>query len=996
LLAIGEVCALKEAVFRLLFICLLSSLFLVRATGQGVPAAPPGGQTQKDAAAPAAVIEPAPDFSKAFALLRALGMPSVKEALPRRGERDFAFGGDNGAFEMLSSYLWEKPGRDGGKMVVVGQTVEVPAVNKAADEEEMDPRTMQMQMMMAMAGGSGASQHASEVLSILATPIEVNRLRNGTPDLDLAKKLQGQLGLFDNDAFSEWSLGRTVGVLARALLFAAQLDERGHHEVANGLARSVLTTPAGAEIVLSHAVTMVAEAAYAGAFHRYCLSGDKEAWKTDLEGILSKFSRGYANAIAVRLALADVTNTLEPKPLANPDAEALAKVWRTKELDELALQRLANALNILSGGRNSMMSYDADGEEARKPPMPWLLDPDLSKATDPLGQLLAKGFEALPILMALAADTSATPTSVMNLRVQTGYSYYSSGGSGADEKALEHYRKTMPRPATVGEIATVLLNSALTGLDEREPSPPPERAVELTAAWLESLPARTPAALADHYFESGNPVQKSAMLRIFLSDSEPARVQKAEEYLLSARPRSESLDLVREYLTSRGVAAADFLARYRKAVEEEMEGADKEFFYREWSAYESSAARARKKVEGMLKTFDALVKGVDVDTLFRQVAENEDEEETGQSLRMLQAELKKLKPSEAVARWLAAVVRTEDALQRGRLLGYARHILRPSPMTDPEKEHWKTLLEDNRDAYPEEDRGGGIYGKNGPSVAWLAAGAWTNLNSPEMNDDNERMYRLYHVLGGEGLQQTLLVRAKAAVAGETIPPWPDEEKLTEPEREAMVAKLNALPGGEVAPAIEALGYKEKFSLYALEEPIEAFRKASWFVGEVELEEGSEKAFAFTREWKGQMLKAAMIEQLIAEMRKEEGAGFEWYIGMGGSLPGIRVQSGEAENRINPGLELKKPALLAMLVIMPSGGNGSDGPMRLQAMFLDETDEAALEEEEQKKLAEAVAKFNETLAKALEHDPKQQLQIQISLYRLSPGKPEDDDSSLPGL
>lgn len=977
---------------RLLSVFLLSSALVVQVIGQEDAvepsvdgAKPPAGEAAKPG-------EPAPDFSKGFAQLRSLGMPSVKDALPRKSEdfdRGDPFGRGRASFEMLSSYLWEKPGRDGGRVVVVGQTVEVPAVNRAADGGGEDAASMMQRrmMMMAMMGESGTSRHASEVLGILSSPIEVNRLRNGIPDLEVAKKLEAGLASMEKDSFESYQIDSTAGGLARVLLFAAQLDERGHHEAANRLARLALTTPIGAEPVISGAITMLGEAAYATAFHRFSENGDKQAWKTDLEGILSKFSRGYANAIAVRLALADVTSSLEPKPLAHPEAEVLAKEWRSKKLDNAALKRLQDSLAIVGGGRNSRMSFmmGEDGEE-EKPVTPWLLDSDLAKAEDPVGKLLAKGLEAIPILTALAADASATPTSTMFLLSGSGgYSSYSMSRSSEDEKALGYYRSGMPRPATVGEIATVLLASLLTGSPEQEGLPRPEEIGALVTAWLESLPERSPKALADHYFEMGNASQQAAMLRIFVANPDPTRLQKVEEFLLGSRPRENSIGLVREYLTSRGTVGADFLARYRKAVDEEMESATKDYFSRDWSVYEDSMPKAKKRVEGMLKMLDALVKGVEVEPLLRQMAESEDYEVLRETAGLLKPALDKLKPEEAVARWLTVLVEQKDPLTRGRLLGYANQLLRPSPMTESEKPAWKTLLEDERAAIGEEARERGYFGDSIPTVAQVAAGVWNNFNELEVENDQERQYRMFLVLGYEGLAKISLQRAKAAIAGETIPPWPDEEKLNPTETEALLAKLNAMPGGEVVPAIRALGLKERFTLASIEEPIEAYKKASWHVCELELHEESAKDFAFVKSWDGQLLTAAMVEQLIAGMKKSKMVGFDWLVGGSRSLPGLRVASNEASNQMDLGMELKMPAVVASLMAMPAEAKDSSEPIRLQAVFFDEKDLAALEADKRKGAEESLKKFNEGLAKALAHDPKRQLQVYLQFYQIIPGQ-----------
>jgi hypothetical protein len=549
----------------------------------------------------------------------------------------------------------------------------------------------------------------------------------------------------------------------------------------------------------------------------------------------------------------------------------------------------------------------------------------------------------------------------------------------------------MPRPATVGEIATVFLASMLTGLREQEGTPRPDQVGDLVAAWLDSLPERTPQAMADHYFEVGNALQKASMLRLFVANPDPTRLKKVEEFLLAARPRENSFELVREYLTTQGPAGADFLASYRKAVAEELESASKDYFSRDWSVYEESMPKAKKRVEGILKRLDALVKGVEVEPLLKQLAEAEDYDVVRETAGLLKPALDKLKPEDAVARWLAVMLELKDPLQRGKLLGYAGHLLRPSPMAETEREGWKALFEDEREAYPEDQRGRRFHDGQKATVAHVAAGVWNELNSPELGGDEGRQYRMFQVLGYEGLMKIMLARAKAAIAGEPIPPWPDEEKLTEPEMEALVARLNALAGGEVAPTIRALGTKERFALSALEAPIEAYKKASWHVCELELHQESEKDFAFVKTWDNQLLTAAMVEQLIAGMKKTGPGGLDWMVGNSRSLPGLRVASIEAGDQMNHGIDLKNPAVLVSLNAMPAGGNDESRPIRLRALFLDESDLASLDAAKKQEAEEAGKKMNEALAKVLQHEPKHPLQIYIEFNQIIPGKPGPEDT-----
>ncbi len=960
-------------------ILLSCSLLLVHAVGQveSTPAAAP------ESAAPAEPAKPAPDFSRAFGLLRSLGLPSVKDALPRKSEQEY-YGGEEG-MGILASYLWEKKGPDGGRTLVLGQTLEIPAVNRSTENGMDNRQQMEMMMMMSM-GRSGATQHAAEVLAALSRPMEVNRLRNGTPDLEMAKKITGIIGKLKPEAFEQWYVEGTLNGLGRVLLFATQLDERGHREAANRLAETALSTPLGAEPVISTAITLLAEAAYAQSMQRFLNSSDLKAWKTDLDGLLAKFSRGYANTIAVKLALADAATALEPKPLALPEAEALAKEWRAKKLDEPATKRIKDALSIVTGDESSRGYYDnfwsGEGDKPA-PPVPWILDTGLAKSEDPLGKILAKGPDALPLLLALATDGSATANASSLLQSQRNSYNYSSQRASAEEVAILHYQTKMPRPLTVGEIATALLASVLTGLEENESLPRPDEMPDLVEAWLGSLPARTPEALADHYFELGNDPQKSAALRIFLASPDPAKLKKAEDFLLAARPRAENLELLTEYLTERGSEGADFFARYRKVVEEEIENAAGDYLRDDWSVYENSMAKAKKQALARLKPLEALIKGVDLDKLFVEIAAKDDPEELREELVLLSTALGKLKPEEAISRWLAATVRTSKPVARKNLLMLASYTLPKIPMAEAHREGWKTLLEDSQNPFNKEQAS--EMGMVSPTVGKLAAQQWHSLHASEPKIPG-RHYRLAQVLGEDGLMDILLARAKASVAGSPVPVWPDEEKLSAPELESLLAKLNGLPAAEVADAVKALSHKEKFTLLQLEKPYEAFGKASLFIHEVTLPKDYEEALAFVEDWKGQALTDAMVHQLIESGRKEVKNGFDINVYSDSLIPGLQITAVPSSGSQYGTRELKKPGVIAGFRGNLLGSEEADS-MTVRTTFLSEEDLGTMTEEDKKIMEEERQKFNEGLAKLLDPSAKTQaVYLSLSLDWMAPGKP----------
>jgi hypothetical protein len=554
----------------------------------------------------------------------------------------------------------------------------------------------------------------------------------------------------------------------------------------------------------------------------------------------------------------------------------------------------------------------------------------------------------------------------------------------------------MARPATVGEIATVFLASVLTDFPAYKEIPSPEEIGASVTEWLDTLPARTPEAVADHYLTDGSAFQKVAMLRLFLADPDPSRLRKAEEVLLSARPRAEAEDLIAEYLAMRGKAGTGFLDRYRVVLREEMKFAGVGYFEREWSIRADSERDGRRQVEGVLRTLDCIVNGIDIDALLREFATSEDKHDRQRILDLLDKELDKLKPGEAVARWLAAVVAVEVPSQRVRLLEQSWRLLRPSRMAESEKPAWKSLLEDERAASPESYDGNVSGGENTLTVAGMAAESWNKLNSPDMYSDGNRKAQFFRLLGGAVFEEVALARAKAAVAGELIPPWPDDQKLTEPELQSLLAKLNGLPGAEVATAIRALPPKEKFSLFASKEHGEFMDKGCWYVSEVMPVPNQMRDFAFAEKWNGQNLTANMVRQLIDAMKLRGENGLDWHLSSGFPIPGIVIKPRVARNGMLMDIELKKPAILVELNVSYHPGTDS-GFVKTQAVFFDEQDLAALDEKQRKQAEAAVEYLTESLSRMLAPTPNRRLYLSLGLRWYGPGKQEEPEfEGLPSL
>ncbi len=953
----------------LVYSSFLLSLVLYPANGQEDDTPDPPEATQ-----PA---KPAPDFSAAFAMLRSLGLPSVKDA-GLRWEPMLSFQ-SKGPAGILACYQWEKKPPSGGRSLVVGQTLEV-ATKQNAHESAALRAAMPDLGEYDDWHELGADQYAWEILAQLALPVpkENPREEPSKTEREVAAELIEDIRQPTRYAYDDDEVAQTLNGLGRVLLFATHLDERGHREEAIRLAEAAFGTPIGPEPVISTAITLIAETAYAKAFHGFLHHGDMKTWKSDLEAILAKFPRGYANTAAVKLALADGTAALAPKPLGIPEAEALAKTWRATRLEQNITKHVEDALLVSNGNLPTPWFYytwnEPDADTPRCPPVPWLIDAELAKAPDPLGQLLAQGPRALPILLALAADGSATPnaTSLVGFGPDSSNRFDS---PTADQKAQSNYLDHMPRPAKVGEIATSLLASLLTEEKGTWSRLRPDEITGRVDTWLGSLPDRTPGGLAMHYLEAGNQVQKSGALRALLSKPDAARLEKIEGLLIAARPRANFLPVVEEYLAIRGSDASDFFALFRMVVDEELKNANLTHFEEDWFVHAESIAEAKARV---VAQFDPLGGLVDLEKLLETISNTE----TGSSVKyrpVLKSSLAKLKPEDSVSRWLAAVVNARDPAARGNLLDESTvAALPPVPMAPNQWEQWRTLLSDDR------------VGSDpflmvslvmpAPRVSELALLAWKTLHGSTVDFDSGKAQTLCQVMDEASFVELSISRAKARAEGSLLPPWPDEEKLTVPERDALFARLNGLPPAEFAPAIKALGLKEKIALLSLKQPYDSSGQACRIVHEVNLDGTSEKALAFTREWKGRVLTPTMVQQLIAALLEPGGDSYTVTLLPDQLIPGLRLEVHPVPSSRRPEASYwgSKCALAARLRSNPMA-NGSAEAIADGALFSREKDQ----QDNSFHNAEQVRKFNDAVTRALVPEAVHPVLLQFFFQRMVP-------------
>lgn len=821
----------------------------------------------------------APDFSRAFAMLRDLGLPSVKNArlwewemgyVPMRGHTPFGW-----------AWAWE---READGTLVLAQTIEQRTELSPDDKDDRDPRFIRQKSQTPDGEFWWNPSTASGQVEILRMAMPEARPHLNLPEEAMADMGLAVIGELEVHSFEDWRAEGTIELLARSLLLAAQLDERGATDAANRLAEAALGTMAGAEVVIGAAVNLLAETAYARAYHEFMLSGDHAAWQAALEDLLTRFPRGYANALVVRLILSDAESALRAEVTGPVEAGVLAAQWRSAPVDDATRAHLeaADAVRFAS---------DRNLQRSRDEPVPWILNPTLADAPDPLGKLLANGADALPVLLAMAGDSSATPNP-SNITRRPGNPGFSLPEGGAERVNLM-YHHGMPRPATVSEMAAALILAALP-VDEadRVQHPNADELDARVATWLVRVDPDDPASIADTYLDSGNLAQQAAALGFLLASPTPAHIERIEAHLLEARPRVHMLPMLIAYLNSRGSLAASFMERYRVRIEEETRDADEGYFREDWSASgDDGGDTAEDRVGRMLFMLGGLVEEVDFARLLGYVPDPRDTRRLALlKVTILQDVADRMVAEDATAVWLGVTLASDDPAARYRLLAVAPDLLFEHEINGVLREAWSKLFDDHRTyTFPEETGGDG---KSGRGLAYMAADAFLRIQDREGYPRRWSLRR--HLLAdvmGDGLDPFMMDRARTLLAGEDAGPWPDEGRPGPEEMETLISQLDALDARDVAAAVEDLTVAEKVGLLAHEPAILVLGRASWFVNKIDLQDAHAELLPFVADWQGERLTPEMIEELAAALQGKGGKADGVTIEPMTMPPGVRVVSG---------------------------------------------------------------------------------------------------------
>jgi hypothetical protein len=621
---------------------------------------------------------------------------------------------------------------------------------------------------------------------------------------------------------------------ADLLLFATQLHQTGHADLANQLAFALFSAVPSRETVVDAAIDKFASALYGQAAVAFFKSADWAAYEKSLTDLSKRFPRGWSQREAVAMFLPQVAKqaaglkppapTLPDTPidpralailseLADPPKPAAAKPTAASAQEALLRQRMMEMGEYEYGGRGSGLH-----------PL-WLLDPPAEPKPDapPLERLAALKMAALPALAALLGDPYLTHSP--NGGSYSFRSNYSSNES--PEEILFRKYQSLHRPSTRGEIAKQLLLATLPDSDDSSNETDDESLRQQTLEFWKAHQNATRDELAAVFLREGSRSQITQAARLLATATDPQSHQIFEGHVLGLDPVLGAYQEVQTYLRARKTAGKPFfdafakLARSQTPADAHLDdsGSGEGF----WLIKQSGG------VEKMLKSLGTLVDPLPPRSLAVQIAKGkpEEAEEAIDGLRPLMADLS---PTKQLHAYLEGANAATDAEVRAHFLRATIEIDfdeenddedaapvadedEAPPRTDrqvsePELKVWRKLMADTRRIPARFDpevlfRQASSTIK--PTVAELAALTLEMSINPAIFDKATAA----KPITGKSLTAIIHEHATARLAGQTLPPFPDASKVAKERLAAIVAEATTKPATEIDAYLFSLTQDER-------------------------------------------------------------------------------------------------------------------------------------------------------------------------------------------
>ena len=620
---------------------------------------------------------------------------------------------------------------------------------------------------------------------------------------------------------------------ADLLLFATQLHQTGHADLANQLAFALFSAVPSRETVVDGAIDKFASALYEQAAEAFFKAGDWAAYEKSLTDLSKRFPRGWSQREAVALFLPQVAKQAAglkppaptlPDTLIDPRALAILSELTDPPKPATAKPTPASAQEALLRQRMMEMGdYEYSGRGGGAHPL-WLLDPpaDPKPEAPPMERLTALKMAALPGLAALLGDPFLTHSAN-----GSSYSSRSYSSNESPEEILFGKYQSLHRPSTRGEIAKQLLLATLPDSDDSSNETDDESLRQQTLEFWKAHQNATRDELAAVFLREGSRSQITQAARLLATATDPQSHQIFEGHVLGLDPVLGAYQEVQIYLRARKTAGKPFFDAYAKLARSQTpadahlddSGSGEGF----WLIKQSGG------VEKMLKSLGTLVDPLPPRSLAVQIAKGKpaDAEEAIDGLRPLMADLS---PTKQLHAYLEGANAATDAEVRAHFLRATLDIdwneekddeeaapaadedKVPPPadrqVSEPELKVWRKLMADTRRIPARYDpeilfRQAASIIK--PTVAELAALALEMSINPGIF----AVISSAKVITGKSLTAMFLEHATARLAGHTLPPFPDASKVAKERLAAIVAEAATKSATEIDAYLFSLTMDER-------------------------------------------------------------------------------------------------------------------------------------------------------------------------------------------
>lgn len=685
--------------------------------------------------------------------------------------------------------------------------------------------------------GKDARMVAFGALEISAA---VPRGASSKPDLekdvttltDALRKADPQGTDSDGILGSRYSSGNMASEI---LVFATQLYQTGHADAANRLAIALFDAMPSREDVIDQVVGKIASSAYDTVAERFFEDGDWAAYHRDAAALITKFPRGWSAREAVSVLMPQLERrasggeipaislqgaTLSPQAAAIA-AELLAKPAPAKAgpngIDPAELRNLPPE-------HRAMVMRQLYGRES---PMPdeWLITPPPATKGNPqpVAKLAALGVEALPVLAALVGDPVLTHRRFAES--SGNYDSYVFRNSNSEDPVTLAYRN-LNRPASRGEIAAMMLRSALPDSDDSLDEADDETLKTAALEFWQAHHNRSREDLAAVFLREGSTQQASAAATVLASAKDEKYHKIFEDHILALDPAYPAYQDVSVYLKSRGKPAKPFFDAYAKLIRAQAPDPNAD----DNGSFDQNTYMLRDAggVEKIIKSLSPLVEDKTPRTIAIEIAKGKPAEAAA-AIEALAPLLEGLKPLKRLHTLLGGASAATDTAVRARFLQACLNIEwydedeeeeepavandeqpKPGPVRTigpVEAGVWRKLIADTA-KIPKEHSASNSR-QQSPVDPLLATETIGDLACYALEASMETDHGIYGIARAAellGKKPADLVRefATARLDGKAPPALPDADKVSEDRLKEIVAAAGALKPTEISAHIKTL------------------------------------------------------------------------------------------------------------------------------------------------------------------------------------------------